>query len=122
MRLLAAILLMVLLGAASLGTGIVGFVDTEVRCDGRPMSTADTCTSYQRYGPFVRDYQAQKRQEDLTSTIAVGLGVLLLLLPAAGVVRHRRPRRGLPDPVARRAAPDRLERWARRTASPPFPR
>jgi hypothetical protein len=120
MKMLLALLLMTFLGLAGLGTGVAGFLDTEVRCGSRVMAPGDTCTVR---GGHVRDYEEHVWAENVESSLAVGFGVMFLLLPAAGVVgtlRYRR--RGFPDPTQRRVPPH-LEEWARRHArSSPFHR
>ena len=74
-----------------------------------------------KYSPYVRDYEGQRAAENIESSIAVGFGIMFLLLPAAGLVgtlRYRR--RGMPDPTQHRVPPH-LEEWARRRAqSSPF--
>ena len=117
MRSLVLVLLLGLLGVGSLVTGVSGYLDTEVRCGGRVMSPADTCRTYGT-SPRVYDFEGKQAAEAVESGIGVGLGVLLLLLPVAAVVRWC-AQRGRPGPARRGPVPARVEEWARRTAGPP---
>jgi tellurite resistance protein TehA-like permease len=108
MKVILVMVLMGVLGVATLATGLAPLLDPGVECRGRAMSPGDTCTVYQANRPVVRDYAAQQAGEDLQSFLGIGFGIFFLLIAAVlllGVVRYRREGpAGLRERHARRLA------------------
>jgi L,D-peptidoglycan transpeptidase YkuD (ErfK/YbiS/YcfS/YnhG family) len=86
-----------ILGAVAVVVGIVLLSSTEVKCGNRVMQEGQVCETTRNGSTVTRTYSEQKSDDQRMGYLALGFGVVALLVGAAGFALNARS--GQPRPV-----------------------
>jgi hypothetical protein len=88
-----------IVGAVALVIGIVMLSSTEVKCGGKPMQDDQICETTKNGSTSRNTFDEQKGSDQQTAYLAIGFGVIALLVGAAGFALNARSAPGGQRPM-----------------------